>query len=143
MKIDFFISYIYQRRWIFFSLCIVTVLGFLFKYYSGQGRLWFNNYGAGLLYEVFWCLVVFFFVPKRRHIGNIAVGVFIITSILEVLQLWQPPLLQQLRSTFLGKALLGNTFVWWDFPHYLAGCVLAWLLMRVILETVDIDTGKK
>jgi uncharacterized membrane protein len=121
----------------------VTPLGFLFKFYSGPGRLWFNNYGAGLLYEVFWSLVVFFFVPKRRHIGTIAVGVCIITSILETLQLWQNPFLQQLRSTFLGGALLGNTFVWWDFPHYLAGCVVAWLLMRAISGTVDNDTCKK
>ena len=87
--------------------------------------------------------IVFFFVPGKRHVATIVAGVFVVMSILETLQLWQSPFLQQLRSTFLGKALLGNTFVWWDFPHYLAGCILAWLLMKAILGTTETNVTKK
>lgn len=89
------------------------------------------------MYEVFWCLVVFFFVPNRKHTTSIAVSVFVITSTLETLQLWHPQFLQQVRSTFLGKTLLGTTFVWWDFPHYLLGCVIGWLCMRTVSKTFD------
>jgi hypothetical protein len=127
-----FVSFLLKRKWVLLSLCIVTPTGFLFKNYSGPATWWFNNYGAGLLYEIFWCLVVFFFLPNKKHTTHIAVSVFVVTCLLEILQLCQPPFLQQLRSTFLGAALLGTTFVWWDFPHYLLGCLLGWLWMRTL-----------
>ncbi len=133
-KLSNITSFFIKRKWILLSLCIVTPTGFLFKNYSGPAAWWFNNYGAGLLYEIFWCLVVFFFLPNKKHTAHIAASVFIITCLLEVLQLWQPWLLQQLRSTFLGAALLGTTFVWWDFPHYLLGCLLGWLWMRALAK---------
>ena len=126
------ISFFSKRKWILLSLCVVTPAGFLFKSYRGIANEWFNDYGAGVLYEVFWCLLVFFFVLRRRHITTIAISVFVITSLLETLQLWQPPLLQHIRSTFLGSALLGTTFVWWDFPHYVLGCFLGWLWLRAL-----------
>jgi hypothetical protein len=114
------------------SLLVVTPLGFLSKLYAGPARGWFNNYAAGVLYEVFWCLVLFFFWPRRESAMKIAVGVLATTSALEVLQLWHPGLLEQIRATFLGRALLGTTFAWWDFPHYVLGCALGWLWMLKI-----------
>lgn len=126
-----------KRRWIFIALLIVTPAGFLFKRYCGPGHKWFNDYGAGLLYEVFWCLVVFFFIPKKRYTTSIAISVFIVTSILEILQLWQPRFLQQARSTFLGGALLGTTFVWWDFFYYILGCLIGWVCMRTLSKSVS------
>jgi hypothetical protein len=128
------LSFFLKRKWIFLSLCVVAAAGFIFKGYCGPGRKWFNDYGAGVLYEVFWCLAVFFFVPVRKYTTTIAISVFVVTSMLEILQLWQPLFLQQLRCTFWGKALLGTTFVWWDFPHYVLGCVIGWLWMRGLSE---------
>jgi hypothetical protein len=90
---------------ILLSLLVVTPLGFLSKLYAGPARGWFNNY---------------------------AVGVLATMSALEVLQPWPPGLLEQIRSTFLGQALLGTTFAWWDFPHYVLGCALGWLWMLKI-----------
>ncbi len=126
------ISFLLKRKWIILLLCIVTPAGFLFKSYSGPVHKWFNDYGAGLLYEVFWCLVVFFFIPQRKYIIRIVVSVFVITCILETLQLWHTAFLERIRATFLGGALLGTTFVWWDFPHYVLGCIVGWLLLRII-----------
>jgi hypothetical protein len=140
-----FILFFLKRKWILLSLCVVTPTGFLFKNYSGPAAWWFNNYGAGVFYEVFWCLVVFFFLRSEKHTTHISVSVFVVTCLLETLQLWQPPFLQHLRSTFLGAALLGTTFVWWDFPHYLLGCLLGWLWMRALAEGFirrTIVTGK-
>ena len=132
MNLNNIVSFFLKRKWIFAALFIVTPAGFLFKRYSGPGHDWFNNYGAGVMYEIFWCLLIFFFRPRKEAAAKIAVAVFLITCLLEILQLWQPAFLQRLRSTFLGSALLGTTFVWWDFPHYLLGCLIAFLLMRAI-----------
>jgi len=137
MSTNKIISFFLKRKWIFASLCIVTSAGFLFKSYSGPAHKWFNNYGAGLLYEVFWCLLVFYFVPKKKYAAPIAISVFVITSILEILQLWQPWFLQQARSGFWGRTLLGTTFIWWDFPHYVLGCFLGWFWMRAISKPFD------
>lgn len=114
------------------SLCIITPLGLACKAYNGPGRWWFNDYGAGVLYEIFWCLVAFFFWPKRKNAMKIALWVFAITCGLETLQLWHPALLQQIRATFVGKTLLGTTFVWWDFPHYVLGSFVGWLWISYI-----------
>jgi hypothetical protein len=128
-------SFFLKRKWILIALLIVTPSGFLFKLYSGRLCRWFNDYGAGVMYEIFWCMVIFFFYAYKKAAAKIAIGVFLATSFLEILQLWHPSILQQVRSTFLGGALLGSTFVWWDFPHYVLGCVIGWLLMTAISKT--------
>jgi len=67
-----------SRRWaVIVSLCVITPAGFACKYYAGPGRLWFNHYGGGMAYEIFWCLVVFFFWPEKKAAAKIAVWVFI------------------------------------------------------------------
>jgi len=114
------------------SLLIVTPAGFAFKLHSGPGAWWFNNYGAGVLYEVFWILAAFLVFPSKGSANSISVVVFVITSLLEFLQLWHPPFLQEFRSYFLGSALIGTTFVWWDFPHYVLGCVMGWGWVRFL-----------
>jgi hypothetical protein len=50
---------------------------------------------------------------------------------LEFLQLWRPPLLQAVRSTFLGHALVGSSFAWSDFPYYGAGTLAAVGIARI------------
>ena len=54
-------------------------------------------------------------------------------GLLEVLQLWHPPFLEALRGHFLGRTVLGTTFSWSDFPHYVAGAVLGLMLARAAL----------
>jgi len=55
------------RRYCIFFLLAVVPFGFLFKIYSGPGRRWFNDFGADLLYEIFWILIVFLILPKERQ----------------------------------------------------------------------------
>ncbi|WP_193194195.1 DUF2809 domain-containing protein [Nostoc sp. MG11] len=119
-----------QSIFIILSLLIVVVMGFFFKYYTGPAYQWFNDYGAAVFYEIFWCLFAFWFARSRAAVIQIPLWVFVITCILELLQLWHPPLLEEIRTTLIGKLLLGTTFAWWDFPHYALGCVLGWLWLR-------------
>jgi hypothetical protein len=126
-------------RYILLPLGIITPLGFLFKFYAGPGRWWFADYGAGVLYELFWILVFFFIFPGRKSASRIPLWVFIITSGLECLQLFHPPVLERIRSCFLGRALIGATFVWWDFPHYAAGCLIGWLYLKRLDRKMALD----
>jgi len=60
-----------QRSLIIISLLIVVAMGFLFKFYSGPAHQWFNNYGAALFYEIFWCLFVFLLVRNQKAVIQI------------------------------------------------------------------------
>ncbi len=132
MNLEAIILYFRRRRWVLLALCIITPLGLGLWFYDGPARRWFNFYLTCSAYEIFWCLVVFFFWPRSRHTARIALWVFLVTCGLEFLQLWRPPFLQQIRSTFLGMALIGTDFVWRQFPYYIAGSLIGWFLMRLL-----------
>lgn len=117
-----------------YSLLIVTPLGFLSKFYTGPVREWFNDYAGGIFYEIFWCLFIFLLIPRRKAIAQIPRWVFGITCALEILQLWRTPILESVRSSFLGRTLIGTTFSWWDFPHYVVGYLIGWLWLRLIWQ---------
>ncbi len=116
-------------RWTLISILIIVPLGLYSKFYSGQAVYWVNNSIGGVLYVIFWCLFAFLFLGNNKPL-KIAIVVFSLTCFLEFLQLWHPPLLQYLRSHFIGRTLLGTTFTWLDFPYYLAGCGIGWLWMK-------------
>ena len=122
-----------RRHWIILSIAPVIPAGLACKWFPGTGAWWFNDYGAGVLYEIFWCLVIFSFWPRKKNAWKIALGVFAATCLLEVLQLWHGwESLEQVRRTFLGRTLLGTTFAGWDFPHYALGCTLGWFWMKIL-----------
>ncbi len=122
------------RKRIIYYLIIITPAGFLFKFYPGPAKWWFNNYGAGILYEIFWILIFFFLLPNRNAVKKIPLLVFVFTSALETLQLWHPWFLEQIRSFFLGRTLIGTSFSWWDFPHYAIGCLIGWIWIRQLVK---------
>ena len=121
-----FFSY---RTRILILLVILIPVGLATKFYQGPGYNWVNHYAGGLVYEIFWCLVVSFIQPRLNG-WTTAAWVFGITCLLECLQLWHPPFLELIRSTFWGKALIGTSFSWWDFPHYIFGSAIGGLLVE-------------
>lgn len=126
------IPHLRVRLWTLASLALLTPVGFSTKFYTGPGRNWVQNSLGGVLYEIFWILLVFCAFPSRKSLIRIAVSVCLITSALEVLQLWHPQFLQAVRATFLGSVLLGTTFVWSDFVYYAIGCLLGWTWARAL-----------
>lgn len=110
-------------------LAVVTPLGFATKFYWGPGSTWASNYAGGFLYVLFWVFLFLGFAPKSSP-RTVAVYVLATTSVLEVLQLSHPPFLESIRSTFLGHALLGTTFSWWDFAYYGLAAMVAPALAR-------------
>jgi hypothetical protein len=95
-----------RRIGILLSLCVVTPLGlWLWRYYDG---------------------------PGTENAVKIAVGVFVVTYMLEVLQLWHAVFLEKIRSTLVGMAIIGTCFVWWQFPHYVLGSLIGLVWMRML-----------
>ena len=108
-------------------ILVVTVLGFGSKFAVHNSYL--NNNLAGVWYVVFWILVLGWFFPGRFRPITVALAVLVATSGLECLQLVNPPPLAWARSFLLGRILLGTSFSWWDFPHYLLGAIIGYTLL--------------
>ena len=126
------------HRWkVVLSLLFIVPLGFASKFYRGHGAWWFNDYAGGMVYEVFWCLVAVFIWQGASGL-RVASWVFGITSFLEFLQLWHPSPLEAVRSSFVGRALIGTSFTWWDFPYYVVGCGIGWAWI-VFLRRSELD----
>jgi hypothetical protein len=107
----------------------VVPLGVATKFYAGPAQFWVSGHAGGILYVVFWILLALMIWPTLSS-RLVALTVLGITCILEVLQLWKSSALEAVRSTFIGHALIGNTFSWWDFPYYVLGSVLGVLFVR-------------
>jgi hypothetical protein len=105
-------------------LAFVVPVGLATKFYAGPAETWVHAHAGGFLYVIFWCLLALSIWPQLSP-WIVGCAVFVITSILEFLQLWHPPVLQAVRSTFLGHALIGSSFSWSDFPYYGAGALVA------------------
>jgi len=116
------------RKKILIVLLVLIPLGFLTKIYKGPFQEWCHYYSGGILYEIFWCLMVAFVGSKISKL-RIALGVLGVTCCLEFLQLYHHPVLENIRSTFLGKTLIGHSFSWLDFPYYFIGCGLGYIIL--------------
>lgn len=121
-----------SRLVILILLLIIVPLGLFSKAYSGIGQTWVNDYSGDILYEIFWCLFFFWFFPSRRAVVVIPVAVFLVTSSIEVSQLFFDRVPTELRETLIWRLLLGSAFTWWDFPHYALGSVLGWSILNKI-----------
>jgi glycopeptide antibiotics resistance protein len=112
------------------GIVIVVPLGYLVRF--AENTYWSSTFGA-IAYTIFWILLVQLFAPKAAP-KWIAIGVFLVTCAIEFLQLWKPPFLQAIRATLPGRLILGNTFLWDDFPPYFVGCFLGWMLIKLLRD---------
>ena len=86
---------------------------------------------GSLAYQILLMMVLAFIFP-RLSLAKCAVGVFIASTAIEFLQLCKAPFLLALQATWLGRVILGNTFLWADFPTYAIGCALGWIALRAL-----------
>jgi hypothetical protein len=125
-----------QRLVTLLLLINIIPAGFFTKFYSGPAHHWVNDSFGGLLYEIFWCLVIYFLFPKSKPF-IVALIVFVVTCILEFLQLWHPAFLEMLRRNFIGRTILGNSFNWYDFPYYFIGSAMGYAVLYWISKLKD------
>lgn len=115
-------------RILHYSLCmiILLLLGFYTKLYSGQFSSVVNNQLGGLFYVIFGVLLLSLIIPNLTK-QSYAIIAFLLTTLLEVMQLWHPIFLETIRSTFIGKIILGNSFNWKDIPWYFLGAIIGYI----------------
>ena len=134
------------RTYAIVSVLILVPLGLGLKFYPGPGHEWVNNSFGGTAYVIFWCLALFVVWPRQSAINPIVIGVLVVTCVLEAMQLVDHPVLTRIRGTFLGRTLVGTTFVWSDFIYYVLGAVLGrfWLsgLYRLERRAHDAPTDR-
>ena len=111
------------------ALVLLVPVGLATKMYSGPAAPWVNGYLGGALYVVFFTWA-FGFLFWKADAWRIAFWVFVATCGVEFLQLWHPPWLEAWRAHWSGRLLLGSTFVWLDFPHYLLGMLIGGCSLR-------------
>ena len=128
------IQFFLRRKYILLSLLIITPIGFLCKFYMAPARNWVQNYLVGIFYEIFWSLLGFLFFSSKSSIKRIIFTVFLLTVFIEFTQLIHFSFLEWLRSYFIGRTIIGTSFSWWDFPHYLIGSVIAYILLKFLYD---------
>jgi Protein of unknown function (DUF2809) len=110
-------------------LFLVALLGYWFRFDAPISAGWRDGIG-GAAYVIFF-VVALAIISQASSATCITLIVLTLTCVLEFLQLWHPLWLEQIRRTLLGRALLGTTFGWTDFPPYFAGAVIGWALVRL------------
>jgi hypothetical protein len=111
------------------GMILIIPLGYSVRFATSLGSPVFQDVFGSIAYQVLLMFVFAFFYP-RVDLAKVAVGVFLVSSAIEFLQLWQAPWLLAIRSTWAGRVLLGNTFLWADFPPYAIGAFLGWLCLK-------------
>ncbi len=113
------------------ALLVVTALGLGTSAYEGPERLWVRDYGSGVLYVMFWILLVLCVRPGLSP-GRVAAVVCVLTCLVEFSQLIDTKWLNDIRKTWLGASLLGIGFKWSDLPYYAIGAIAGWGLARLL-----------
>jgi hypothetical protein len=120
-----------SRRWLACLLVPWVVLGLATKVYTGPGEAWVRFQAGGVFYVGFWTILVLVVWPGVSS-ATVAGAVVFVTCCVEVLQLWHPPFLEWVRSSWSGQLLLGNSFSWWDFPPYFVGGLIGYIVARTV-----------
>lgn len=114
-------------------LFLVALLGYWFRF-DAPITAGLRDGTGGAAYVIFFVVALAIITPASSA-ARIALIVVAVTCVLEFLQLWHPVWLEQIRRTLPGRALLGTTFDWTDFPPYFVGAVIGWALVRLHQRT--------
>ncbi len=107
--------------------CLIIILGLLSRKFT-VFPLWLG--------DVLWATMIYFilriFYPVSQF-WNIAIASIGISFAIEFSQLYKAPWLDNIRHTFFGRMVLGETFLWGDLLSYTAGILLA-ILIDVLMK---------
>ena len=110
-------------------IVLIAALGVLAKLIPNGNATWISNHLAGLFYVTELALILHLFFSEQL-IGLLVLIAFLLTSVVEFFQHWHPHFLEPVRASFIGHTILGSTFSWLDFPWYVGGAALGWLLLK-------------
>jgi len=108
-----------RKRIIYFILVgIIIVLGLLSRKFSFI-PLWVG--------DVLWATMIYFvlrFFLLNSSIQKITLISIVISYAIEFSQIYKAEWIDNLRHTFLGRMILGETFFWGDLVSYAAGILI-------------------
>lgn len=113
-----------------FGLCLLITIFLGAGSFLMRGTILdvFADYAGGFLYVLGWIFFALMLAPRLAPL-LVCVVVLLGTCVIEVMQLWHPPILEVARSALLGRILLGSTFVWTDFLAYAAGAFIGLVIV--------------
>lgn len=98
--------------------CVIVVLGLLSRKFTFV-PLWVG--------DVLWATMIYFIVrfllPHLSVTKTTLISIFISYAV-EFSQLYKAPWIDNMRHTFLGRMLLGETFFWGDLVSYTFGILI-------------------
>lgn len=114
---------------------------FLFAFFiwlalaTRHNREWFTfiivKYGGDVIWAgAFLFLLRIIFI--RTSLFTLSIWCYVLGVLDELSQLIQTPWANEIRKTTLGRLMFGAGFLWSDLVCYLAGTLLAWLLIAFI-----------
>lgn len=121
-----------QRRIIYFFLFAFCLWLALFTR-SHANLFWsfIAIYGGDTLWASGFFFIAIVIFPKIS-LWKLGIAVYLLGVVDELSQLWSTPLLNQIRSTYIGKLMLGQGFLWSDLICYAVGTLLAFVLAIII-----------
>jgi hypothetical protein len=124
-----------KARLIYLSLIVVTVIAGLLSRELSSVIPFFIG-------DILWGLAVFLlmrFIFITKSLGFAVLVSSIYAALTEFSQLYEAPWIENIRPTFIGRVLLGETFLWSDILCYLIGIgigVLVELSLRTLVRTM-------
>ncbi len=112
-------------------LIVLGPLGLFTKVYSGCGSEFVTNYLGGILYVMFLSVLASLAFPQVSPI-KISLIVLSVTCLLEFSQLFNNELLDDLRTHFIFRTLIGSIFNIVDFVFYFAGAAFGYGLLMIL-----------
>ena len=122
----------YRLALLFCMVCVIP-FGYLVRFSTQLQAPLLQDIVGSVAYQILLMMVIAFISPPLSLVKS-AVGVFIVSSAIEFLQLCQAPFLVAVRATWAGRVIIGNTFLWSDFPPYALGCLLGWIILRAMKQ---------
>ena len=118
-------SVIHSRHRGLYALWIILVIGLGLG--SRAEILDLSPFVAKYAGDALWALLIFLgfgFLLRTRRSVMLAGLAFGVCCAVEFSQLYHTPWLNELRRTWFGKLVMGDTFAWGDIVAYLVGIVL-------------------
>jgi predicted neutral ceramidase superfamily lipid hydrolase len=120
-----------KARLIYLALIIITVI-------TGLVTREFSSIIPFFIGDILWGLAVFLFVrflfiKKSLQFAVIVSSIY--ATLTELSQLYQAPWIDEIRPTFFGRVMLGETFLLSDILCYLIGIGLG-ILVELSLRTL-------
>ncbi len=112
---------------------LLIPVGLFTKVYTGPFQDWVQYSLGGVLYVIFFSLVLFFLYPNLKPFINVVIIVSG-TCCIEFLQLWKTQFLEYIRSFPLGRILLGTSFSVSDLIYTCAAGLMALPIINLLYQ---------